>query len=50
MPLSNIQVSVAGDFSSARMASAGRHLPVKREGGYMTFTLPSLDTHDVVPL
>jgi hypothetical protein len=50
IPMSNIQVDVAGNFSSARMVSAGRDLPIKKEGGYVTFTLPSLDTYDVVVL
>jgi hypothetical protein len=50
IPMSNIQVGVAGNFSSARMVSAGRDLPIKKEGGYVTFTLPGLDTYDVVVL
>jgi len=50
IPMSNIRVDVAGSFSSARMASAGRDLPIKKEGDYVTFTLPSLDTYDVVVL
>jgi hypothetical protein len=50
IPMSNIQVDVAGNFSSARMVSAGRDLPITKEGGYVTFTLPSLDTYDVVVL
>jgi hypothetical protein len=50
IPMSNIQVDVAGSFSSARMVSAGRDLPIRKVGGYITFTLPSLDTYDVVVL
>jgi hypothetical protein len=50
IPMSNIRVDVAGNFSSARMASAGRDLPTRKEGDYVTFTLPSLDTYDVVVL
>jgi putative glycosyl hydrolase-like family 6 (GHL6) protein len=50
IPMSNIQVAVAGSFSSARMVSVGRDLPIKKEGDYVTFTLPSLDTYDVVVL
>ncbi len=48
--MSNIQVAVAGSFSSARMVSLGRDLHIEKEGGYVTFTLPSLDTYDVVVL
>ncbi|HXB72273.1 MAG TPA: family 10 glycosylhydrolase [Candidatus Acidoferrales bacterium] len=50
IPMSNIRVEVAGNFISARMVSLGRDLPVTKEGGYVTFTLPSLDTYDVVVL
>jgi Hypothetical glycosyl hydrolase 6 len=50
IPMSNIQVEVACNFSSARMVSTGRDLPVRRAGGYLSFTLPSLDTYDVVVL
>lgn len=50
IPMSNIRVDVAGNFSSARMVSTGRDLPIKKEGDYVTFNLPSLDTYDVVVL
>ena len=48
--MSNIRVDVEGHFNSARMVSTGRDLPLKKEGTYVTFTLPSLDTYDVVVL
>ncbi len=48
--MSNIQVSVAGTFRSARMISAGKELPIRKAGDYVTFNLPSLDTYDVVTL
>ena len=50
IPMSNIGVEVAGRFTSARMASTGRDLDIKTEGGYVSFTLPALDTYDVVVL
>ena len=50
IPMSNISVDVAGDFNSARMASTGRDLPIQKAGGYVSFTLPALDTYDVVVL
>ena len=50
IPMSNIRVDVAGNFSSARMVSAGRDLPISKERGYVTFQLPTLDTYDVVVL
>lgn len=50
IPMSNIQVGVAGNFSSARMVSTGRDLRIQKEGDYVTFTLPSLDIYDVVVL
>lgn len=50
IPMSNISVEVTGQFESARMASTGRDLALKREGGWVSFTLPSLDTYDVVVL
>ncbi len=50
VPMSNIGVSVAGTFRSARMVSTGKDLSIRKEGSYVTFTLPSLDTYDVVVL
>jgi hypothetical protein len=50
IPMTGIQVEVAGNFNSARMASMGRDLPLRKVGGYTSFTLPSLDTYDVVVL
>ena len=50
IPMSNIRVDVAGNFSSARMVSTGRDLPIQKDGAYVTFNLPSLDTYDVVVL
>ena len=50
IPMSGIHVDVQGLYSSARMASNNRELPIRRSGGYSTFTLPTLDTYDVVVL
>lgn len=50
IPMSGIRVDVRGSFDSARIASSGRELPIHRAGGYTTFTLPALDTYDVVVL
>jgi uncharacterized lipoprotein YddW (UPF0748 family) len=50
IPVSNIRVNVAGKFSSVRMISTGRDLPTRKEGGSVTFTLPILDTYEVVVL
>jgi hypothetical protein len=50
IPMAAIQVEVKGAFNSARMASGGRQLPLRKSGGYSSFTLPNLDTYDVVVL
>jgi hypothetical protein len=50
IPMSNIHVSVAGTFRSARMASTGKELPVATENYYTAFNLPSLGSYDVVVL
>jgi hypothetical protein len=48
--MSSIYVEIQGDFNRARVAGTGRDIPVRTEGGYATFTLPALDTYDVVIL
>lgn len=50
IPMSNISVEIAGNFDSARMASTGRDLTVTKANGRVNFTLPTLDTYDVVVL
>jgi hypothetical protein len=50
IPMSNIQVDVAGDFKTARMVSTGRNLPLRKQGRYVSFTLPNLDAYEVVAL
>lgn len=50
IPMTGIEVDVRGTFSSAQMASTRRDLPIRRSGDYTTFTLPQLDTYDVVIL
>jgi hypothetical protein len=50
IPMSGLQVEVQGEFRSARMVSTARELPLRRSGGYSAFTLPTLDTYDVVVL
>jgi hypothetical protein len=50
IPMSGIQIAVAGDYASARLASQDRDLPIRRGGGTTSFTVPSLDTYDVVIL
>ncbi|MBC2667449.1 family 10 glycosylhydrolase [Novosphingobium flavum] len=50
IPMSGINVDVRGSYSSARMASSNRELPIRRSSGYTSFTLPTLDTYDVVVL
>jgi hypothetical protein len=50
IPMSGIQLDVAGPFQTARLVSQGRNLPVRRSGGYASVTVPSLDTYDVVVL
>jgi hypothetical protein len=50
IPMSDIRVDVAGTFRSARMVSSGKELSIRKDGNYATFTLPSLNTYDVVVL
>jgi hypothetical protein len=50
IPMSGIQVEMQGAFGSARMVSSNRELPIRRIAGYTSFTLPTLDTYDVVVL
>ncbi|MGV3574897.1 MAG: family 10 glycosylhydrolase [Devosia sp.] len=50
IPMGPIHVEVLGDFSSARMASTGRELTLRHHAGRASFTLPQLDTYDVVSL
>lgn len=50
IPMAGIQVDVKGSFQSARMASTGRDLCLLRTDGRTVFTLPQLDTYDVVVL
>jgi len=50
VPMGAIHVEVRGDFAGARAAGSGRDLPVTRSNGYTSFTLPQLDTYDVVVL
>lgn len=45
-----IEVEVKGSFQTARLASGNMALPVRQQGGYTTFTLPSLGAYDVVSL
>lgn len=50
IPMGRIEVEVEGRFQSARMASTGRNLPLRRRDDHTTFSLPQLDTYDVVVL
>lgn len=50
IPMGPIHVEVQGDFTSARTASTGRELTLRRSRGRVSFTLPQLDTYDVVIL
>lgn len=50
IPMGPIHVQVQGQFGTARMASSGRVLPLQRTGDYNAFTLPHLDSYDVVVL
>lgn len=50
IPMGPIQVDLQGSFTSARMASTGRDLPVHHSAGHTHFTLPNLDAYDVVSL
>lgn len=50
IPMSGVQIEVQGRYTTARMASTGRDLPIRRSAGYTGVTLPTLDTYDVVVL
>ncbi|WEK06023.1 MAG: family 10 glycosylhydrolase [Candidatus Devosia phytovorans] len=50
IPMSGIAVEVQGAFTSAQMASTRRYLPIRGDEGFTAFTLPQLDTYDVVIL
>ena len=50
IPMSGIQIEVAGQYRTATLASLGRDLPLSRRAEGASFTVPSLDTYDVVVL
>jgi hypothetical protein len=50
IPMRDIRVEVAGEFTNARSAAQGRGLPVTRAGGYTAFTLAELGAYDLVVL
>lgn len=50
VPMSDIEVSLAGKFSRARAASAGTDLAVSQQSGYTRFRIPRLDEYEVVVL
>jgi hypothetical protein len=50
VPMSSIEVQVAGAFRSARSVRPARKLDLKAEGGYSAVTLPVLNDYDVIVL
>jgi hypothetical protein len=50
IPMSDIRVEVRGDFKTAKIAGSLRDLPLRRNGEYVEFTLPSLDRYELVEL
>ena len=48
VPMSNIRVDVQGAFQSAKAIRSGRALPLTQQGGYSSFTIPSLDEYELV--
>lgn len=50
IPMGPIRVDVRGSFSAAQMVGRAADLPIRHEGGYTSFTLPGLETYDLVSL
>jgi hypothetical protein len=50
IPMSNIQVQVAGSFKTAKSLRTPGNLPVKLNNGYAEFTLPQLTDYELIVL
>jgi hypothetical protein len=50
VPMSNIKISVQGNFHAAKAVKSGRELPLTQKGGYAEFTVPSLEEYELVDL
>jgi hypothetical protein len=50
VPMSGIQVQVAGAYRSAKIVSSAKSLPVRQNAGYTEFTLPALAQYELVEL
>lgn len=50
IPMNGISVGIQGNYANARLASSGRALQLKQADGYARFTIPVLDTYEVVVL
>jgi hypothetical protein len=50
IPMSNIQVQLAGAFKSARTLRTPGKLAIKVSNGYAEFTLPQLNDYELVVL
>jgi hypothetical protein len=48
LELRDIRIDLACGFTRATAASTGSHLPVTSQGGYCSFTVPSLKAYEVV--
>ena len=48
LELRDIRIDLARGFTRATAASTGSHLPVTSQGGYGSFTVPSLKAYEVV--
>jgi hypothetical protein len=48
--MTNIEVSVKGNFHSARAVRSGQSITVANNSGYAQFTLPALEEHELVDL
>jgi hypothetical protein len=50
VPMADIRVQVEGAYTVARSVSAGRDLPLTRNGKYAEFTLPTLSEYELVEI
>jgi hypothetical protein len=50
VPMTNIQVSVKGNFRFGRAMRSGQTVSITQTGGYAEFTLPSLEEYELLDL
>jgi hypothetical protein len=50
VPMTNIQVSIRGNFRTGRALRSGQTISIRQNAGYSEFTLPSLEEYELVDL